>query len=149
MSPARDPHDPQGHRVHALETQLDGMRTSTCAGRQYLRDVAAAVCAKAGIPAVQLVFKAMRGNYLGTHYAGTIRLNTRKACHGANLYILLHELAHAICDDYHDAAANHGPEFCAIFRSLLHDYKILPKVCFDVLARKGGVKVQRIEYDFI
>lgn len=149
MRPVYDSADPQGQQVYDLEKQLDGIHANTRSRRQYLRDVAAAVCDRAGIDPVRLVFKPIRADDLGYYHAGSIYLNTRDNCHGASLYILLHELAHAICDAYYDGVAHHGPEFCAVFRSLLHGYKVLPKACFDVLARRGGVKVRRIEYDFI
>ena len=147
--PEFDKNDPQWQMVYDLEKQLDGIHRKTRTGRQYLRDVAAAVCEKAAIPQVQVVFKQLPGDDLGDCALGVVRLNTRMNCHGVSLYVLLHELSHAICDDYYEMVQSHGPEFCAVFRSLLHGYKILPKACFDVLARQGRVKVQRIEYDFV
>lgn len=148
--PERDRRDPQNGRHYDLEKELDGIHIHTRTSRVYLRAVAAVVCAAADIPQVRVVFKKLPADTLGDCPPGgeQVRLNTHAACSGVNILILLHELAHAICDEYFDNPQAHGPEFAAVYRSLLDTYKVLPAKCYNLLARKHRVKAQNIAYDF-
>ena len=147
--PVYDRKDPQAGKQYDMDKCLDGVHIQTRTKRTYLRAVAAAVCAAAKIPLVRVVFTRMPGDTLGDCPPGQmLRLNTRSDCSGVNILILLHELAHAICDEYFDSAQAHSPEFCAIYRSLLDTYQILPAKCYNLLARQHKVKVQNSTYDF-
>lgn len=146
--PVYDRRDAQAGKHYDMEKELDGIHINTRTKRAYLRAVAATVCEAAEIPQVRLTFKRLRENDLGDCMHGHVRLNTRTTCSGVNIMILLHELSHAICEEYFDEAQSHGPEFAAIYRSLLDTYKILPAKCFNMIARKHRVKVQGIMYDF-
>lgn len=64
-----------------------------------------------------------------------------RAHHGDNVSVLLHELAHHIVDQRFDHAYDHGQTFCAVYMHLLDKYRILPSVCFRVLAKKWRIKI--------
>lgn len=73
------------------------------------------------------------------YYNHEIWLNC--AHHGDNVSVLLHELAHHIVDQYFDHAYDHGKTFCAIYMHLLDKYRILPSICFRVLAKKWNIQI--------
>ena len=132
--------DPQRHRVYKLERELIGTSIDTHTPLAKLRAIAAHACSKNSVkrPTIAVVSKPIRvfgwcSNY--TH----IFLN--KSFHGDNLGILLHELAHYIAWQKFPDAECHGPEFMAYYALLLDQYKLLPRDCMDVLAKRYGVVI--------
>jgi hypothetical protein len=93
-----------------------------------------------------VVVKIVRGSFKGKHIAdcGDGKIRLRKNA-GNVMPVLLHEVAHHICDmRYDDEVQGHGPEFVAVLRDLFHASETLDKVAWDALCKKHGVKRARI-----
>ena len=72
-----------------------------------------------------------------SHFA--IRLN--RGFDGANLFTLLHELAHYITDETWVGHSSHGPKFVGIYMHLLHKYRMVPSDAFRVVAKRFRIKI--------
>ena len=68
-----------------------------------------------------------------------IRLN--RGFHGANVCVLLHELAHYVVDDTYDNVEPHGKQFVGVYMHLMDKYRVMPSCAFRALAKKCRVSV--------
>lgn len=123
-----------------MEKEIVGWSVDTRVAPEKLREVCRHVCRKYKVRCPKLVVK-HAGEHKPFGWCNYHSIVLNKDWHGDNYATLLHELAHWIDgernDDKHEA---HGPYFVAIYRELLHKYKMLPKDCFDLLAKRHGIK---------
>ncbi len=75
----------------------------------------------------------------GTMVNPKLRLN--RGFHGANVGVLLHELAHYIVDNTYVSHQPHGKQFVGVYMHLLDKYRIMPGCAFRALAKKCKVKI--------
>jgi hypothetical protein len=75
----------------------------------------------------------------GTVTNAKIRLN--RGYHGANIAVLVHELAHYIVDNTYSGHEPHGKQFIGVYMHLLDKYRIMPCCAFRALAKKHKVKI--------
>jgi len=133
--------DPQKQRVYKMEREWIGTVVDTTVPLDKLQGIANHACRKLKLkpPSVQ-AYPGRKGvREFGFSITGEIFLNSN--FHGQNLSVLLHELAHYICDQKHPWAEPHGATYCGVYRKLLADYRVLPKEGFDAMAKKYKVSV--------
>ena len=133
--------DPQKQRVYKMEREFIGTVLDTTVDPRVLTEILRHACRKAGVEApVLIIYEDEKSRVFGYQTEKGIFLN--ESWHGVNLGVMLHELAHWISDELYDGKVpDHGEEFCAIYRHLLDQYKLLPAECFDLLAESWAVDV--------
>jgi predicted SprT family Zn-dependent metalloprotease len=136
-SPANDP---QRERVYCMEREFIGQAVGHSTPRAHLEEIIRDACRRFGVdePALRIVNKPERV-YARYFDDESIRLN--RGFHGDNVSTLLHELAHHLTWKLAPTAQDHGAEWCAIYRRLLHLYRMMPRAGFDALARKYRLRV--------
>ncbi len=136
--------DPQRHKVYDMERTMVGACVDTTMELPTLRQIVRHACREWGLIAPKLLLKSEDNTMVfGMYYheLNTICLN--HCFHGANIGVLLHELAHHIIWRRHGHdAEDHGKEFVAVYRYLLNRYNVIPDYAFDTILDRWGV-----EYD--
>jgi len=132
--------DPQRHKLYSMERELIGQSIHTRSSRKHLRDVIAHACRKYKVKPIALRFiNKPEEKLFGYHEAPPPAIVLNQGFHGANLFTLLHELAHYITDCKYTDVPDHGPEFVKVYMDLLHRYRIIPDYVFKVMAQRHGV----------
>lgn len=141
--------DSQGVKVYRLEREIVGGAVNARLTRGQLQELSNHVCRYYGIPPAKIVVFTNRKVRIfgdstmfmidGRVAGAKIRLNV--AFHGANIFTLLHELAHYIVEWIYDDAENHGPQFVGIYMHLLDKYKVIPSCAFRAMAKKHRIKI--------
>lgn len=139
--------DPQREALFQLEKEFEGFAVQHSAPRKFLSNLLRKICRYYGVPLPELKYARKRVKEYGwTEFSPnqefaptTIVLN--EWCSGNNAFTLVHELAHHITDSLFDDAANHGPEFCAIYMHLLNRHRMIPEDCFRLIARRWGLRI--------
>lgn len=136
--------DPQANKVYSLEREIIGTVIHTRCPRAHLEAIVRHACRRYKVPRPKLTIVSLTTRVFGWSDDNGIDLNDW--FHGDNVSVLLHELAHWITDRLHEdnkaQQDNHGPEFVGIYGNLLHDYKVLPIECFELLVKKHGLKMK-------
>lgn len=133
-------HDPQKNNLYRMEREFIGHAVDTRVPAEKLQLIANHACRKRGVkPPKVKTYRGIRRDARVFGWCDHECIHLNEAFHGCNTSCLLHELAHWLTPEDHDS---HGPEFCGIYRELLDQYKMLPKVAFDALSKKHGVKVK-------
>jgi hypothetical protein len=145
--------DPQMMNVYRMERLLMGAVVSHVAPLAHLQGVANWICRKWGVKPPTIATEFMTGREsrtFGLTYKDKLILN--KAWHGCNMIVMLHELAHHIHFRFDPDCEQeaHGPEWAAIYGTLLDMTNTLPFYCFEVMCDKWGVLIgpNRFPEDF-
>jgi hypothetical protein len=147
--PGKPKNDPQRSCVYMLERELAGCSVYHAARRDDLLGVLEHACRYYKIaPPVLRIYRDNKSKEFGFH-AYTLgepprraSINLNAAYHGANLFTLLHELAHHIVDfTWSEQNGKHTPEFVGVFMHLLHKYKIMPEDAFRVVAARKKIQI--------
>lgn len=147
--------DPQARKLYKMEREFCGTSIYHHVKRVDLLTILNHACRYYGVMIPKLTLgsnskdKVFGRSYVTIHYREDdsvefmdeheIWLN--RAYHGDNVAVLLHELAHHIVDQRFDRAYDHGKTYCAIYMHLLDKYRLLPSVCFRVLAKRRGIEI--------
>ena len=131
--------DPQRHRLYAMEREIIGMAIATRSSASALQAMLSWLCRLSAVKVPKLVLISKKEKTMGWSDEDKIELNV--SFDGANFATLIHELAHHIVRKKFSDCASHGAEFVAIYRELLAVAKLLPRDCFDVLAKRYGVVI--------
>ena len=119
-------------------------------GRRDLQVVADHVCRYYCIPSIRVVVyndpdeRSMGEFERWVHHDGTItdqKIRLNRGFHGANVCVLLHELAHYVVDDTYDNIEPHGKQFVGIYMHLMDKYRVIPNCAFRALAKKCRVSI--------
>ena len=149
--PERVACDPQRTRLYRLEREFVGGVVNHVVSRKKLQELSNHACRYYRIKPIKVVvFDDPRQRFFSevlcyTNNDGTpdfghlIRLN--KGFHGANVCSMLHELAHYIADDTYHGSQGHGKQFVGIYMHLLAKYRVLPRDCFRLLAKRYRIKI--------
>lgn len=142
--------DSQCHLVYCMERWIIGPVLMTRTDRDMLQAVIEHACRAARVrqlPKLRFFRKYRKGaknNRYGYCTDEGIYLNTHKDSCGANLAVLLHELAHWIVDHYAGfyvrEPEDHGEEFVTVYRWLLDKYRVCPAEGFDVICDRENVR---------
>lgn len=134
--------DPQRDKVYALEYGLTGVWDFAHTPRKSLEAITKATAKyyKIDPPALRVINSKAIPDVAWYRYE---RITLNKARGGANVMVLLHELAHYIVESTYETYEDHGPEFCAIYMHLLSKNRMLPAEVFRFMAKKMGVRVGR------
>lgn len=149
--------DPQARKLYKMEREFCGISIYHSVKREHLLTILEHACRYYNISAPKLVLgsnakdKVFGRSFVTTHYRpdGSVEKETdheiwlNRAHHGANVSVLLHELAHHITDQYFEQHRDHGKQFCAIYMHLLDKYRILPSDCFRLIAKRRGIKIAK------
>lgn len=132
--------DPQSHKVYRLEREIKGWHKWVVVDESYLNEVAKDACKKfaiKNIPEITVVNK--RTVDIGWCGPDGIFLNQYRD--GANVPVLLHELAHWITDElYSDDLEGHSPEWAWCYIELLDHFRFLPRWLATQLFDSFGVR---------
>ena len=131
--------DPQAAKVYAMEREIVGTSINMHMLPERLQEIASHACRKAKVEDCPVFVEASRERIFGETYADRVVLNS--ACHGDNIVVLLHELAHWITDRQYEDVTSHGPTFMRVYSGLLEQYRVLPRDCLAVLAARYGVEI--------
>lgn len=143
--------DPQRNRLYKLEREYIGVSVNAVVSRSNLQDIADHVRRyyrlkqTAKITVVDQPWEPALGWCESYSVDGGVpfdfKIYQNRGYHGASMNVLLHEMAHFVTDIHWRDHQVHGPEFVAVYRHLLSKYRILPDICFDVLAKKHSIKI--------
>ena len=137
-----------------MEREFVGASINHSAPRRILQEISDHACRYYRIKPLKVivynnpkerVFGESLHYYYGDGYEASekfghvIRLN--KGFHGANVFTLLHELAHYIVDDTYVNLEDHGKKYVGIYMHLLDKYRIIPSGCFRLLAKRYRIKI--------
>ena len=142
--------DPQRNRLYKLEREFIGSSVNHVVSKANLKDIADHVCRYYKLKSVKIIVVDQPWEPAlgwceswsinnGAPFNFVIHLN--RGYHGASAQVLLHEVAHYIVDSFWQGHEPHGPEYTAVHRHLLSKYRILPDICYDVLAKKHNIAV--------
>lgn len=71
----------------------------------------------------------------------SVTLNVNRNKKGLNPFLILHELAHVVCDQYYGMNLDdHGREMVGILIWLYNDYRMIPEDAFRMILRRFKVK---------
>ena len=143
--------DPQRYQLYKLEREYIGISVNAVVSKSNLQDVADHVRRyyKIKCPVKVIVVDRPWDKALGWCDSWSVDGGTpfdfiiycNRGFHGASTNVLLHELAHYVTDITWRDHEMHGPEYVAIYRHILSKYRIMPDICFDVLAKKYGIRI--------
>ena len=133
--------DPQKARLYDWEDEWDSFgrhgetRTDLCklihkASRLY--DIEP--------PALRFVSKARSPSLTHTTFYDPAAHVIQFGYRSCNIPIAMHEQAHAIIAEYHEAAEDHGPEFLGVYLDLLEWANVAPKSALYASARAMGLR---------
>ena len=143
--------DPQRNRLYKLEREYIGVSVNAVVSKSNLQDIADHVRRYYKIKqtvkviVVDQPWEPALGWCESWSVDGGVPFDfiiyQNRGYHGASMNILLHELAHYVTDIHWQYHQVHGLEFMAVYRHLLDKYRIMPGICFDVLAKKHRISV--------
>ena len=122
--------DRPASRVYRMERDIAGWHNNSVTPESDLIEMAVDACKHfrvKDVPEIYIVSKRIVD--IGWCTIDGIYLNTKQD--GQNYQVLIHEVAHWICDDLYPEIAksdvSHPPEWCFIYIELLDRYKFLPR----------------------
>jgi hypothetical protein len=123
-----------------MERELVGRSVNVRQTIDDLQAVANHVCKKWKVPPLSVwYYNKPNAKEFGYQTGWSIHLN--EGFHGANINVLMHELAHHITSTYYPCAPDHGALFMDVYCDLLDEYKLMPRDCMLVLCARYDVEV--------
>lgn len=133
--------DPQRHKVYAMERSIIGSSIYSSVPLHILQAIADNACKAERAPLVKVRLVEEKGALFGYWEDGYVCLNQNY--HGANIGVLLHEVAHAITDYWFEGIGlpDHSPEWAYTYLKLLDKYNVIPKYAMLEICRRFEVEV--------
>jgi len=132
--------DRPASRVYRMERDIAGWHNNSITPESDLIELAKDACKHfriKDVPEIYVVKKRIVD--IGWCTEEGIFLNT--AQDGQNYHILIHEIAHWICDDlYAPIDVGHGPQWAHVYIELMDRYKCLPRWLATQLFDRYGIK---------